>query len=573
MGEVRRARGWLPFLLLLAALVAGCFPSGGGSADGGRGQDLTPPGHIVLAIAGEPRTLVPSVGSDGIGPADHLFEIVHQSLVTYDAQGLPIPRLAKALPTLSDGSWRLLPDGRMETQYQLREGIRWHDGRPLSVDDVIFSWRLFSSSTVPVVSRRAVRLMESIEGLDAQTFVIRWKSRYAFANQLSGFDLTIVPAHLLEASFDLRPEQIAGHPYWQAAFVGLGPYRLARWIAGSSLELDPVDSFYLGSPRAQHISVRFMPDDSSAMAAALGGRIDMILPRRAVLGVLHGGKQWQETGAGALVMLPSASWAYLSPQFASPQPGELADPRIRRALAYAIDRASLAEAVTGDRSLAAEQWIPPADRRFQSVAAAAPRYEYSPERAQAALRDAGWSRDAADGVLMNRGARFEVDLVVTADWYPAAALVAENWRESGVMVRENVVTLASSFDRQARSNYPGVELTGAGPGVSLLESRLRSTNIPSANNLFAGANRGHYMSREMDGLLDRFWQAVDGGERDSTEAEMARQIAENLPIMGVYFHPSMALVRRDIAGVQPPLTAPPIARAMFSWNAAEWEKR
>lgn len=547
------------------------FPGSGG--ENGRGPDLTPPGHIVLAVAGEPRTLVPSVGSEGIGPADHLFEILHQSLVSYDTRGQPVPRVAKALPSLSDGTWRLLADGSMETQYQLREGIRWHDGRPLTVDDVIFSWRVFNSGAVPVVSRRAARMIESIESPDHQTLVMRWRGRYAFANQLSGFDLTIVPSHLLEASFELRPQQVAGNPYWQAAFVGLGPYRLARWIAGSSLELDPIPDHFLGTPRAEHISVRFMTDDSSAMAAALAGRVDVILPRRAALGIIQGGRQWQDSGEGALFTIPTASWAYLAPQFASPQPSALADPRIRQGLAYAIDRRAVAEAITGDGSLGSDTWVSSTDRRLHSLTAGTTRYGYSPERALAAFREAGWRREGADGVLVDRGDRFEMELLVTPDWYSAATLVADYWRQSGVMVKENVVTLGSIFDRQARSNYSGVELTGSTPGLPLLESRLRSTNAPAQENLFVGSNRGHYASREMDSLLDRFWQSVDPSDQDTAEIEIGRLVAEDLPIIGVYFHPAMALVRGNIVGVRPPETSPPIARAMFSWNAAEWEKR
>lgn len=553
--------------------MAGCIPIGSGSGDIGS-ADLTPPGHIVVAVAGEPRTLLPSVGSEGIGPADHLFDIVHQSLVTYDAMGQPVPRIARALPSLSDGTWRLMADGTMETRFQLREGVRWHDGRPLTVEDVIFSWRLFNSSAVPVVSRRAARLIDAMESPDQLTVVVHWRSRYAFANQLSGFDLTILPAHLLEASFELRPQQMAGHPYWQAAFVGLGPYRLARWIAGSSLELEPIADYFLGVPKAEHVSVRFIPDDSSAMAAALGGRIDVVLPRRAALGIIQGARQqWRDSGAGSLFMIPTSSWGYLAPQFASPQPPELADPRIRRALAYAIDRRTVAEAVAGDGSLGSDLWVAPTDRRFRTIAAGVARYEYSAERALAAFRDAGWRREGTDGVLVNHGERFEMELLVTSDWYPAAALVADYWRQSGVMVKENVVTLASSFDRQARSTHSGMELAGSPPGVPLLESRLRSTNAPAGENLFVGSNRGHYASREMDSLLDRVWQAIDPPELDAAENDIARLVAEDLPILGVYFHPSMALVRADIDGVRAPETAPPVARPMFAWNAHEWQKR
>lgn len=530
-------------------------------------------GQIVLAVAGEPRTLVPSVGSEGTGPAEHLFEVVHQSLVSYDAAGQPIARVARALPSLTDGTWRLRPDGSMETVWQIREGVRWHDGRPLSTDDILFSWRVFNSAAVPVVSRRAARLIEDIEVADAHTVVMRWRGRYAFANQLSGFDLTLLPSHLLEASFQLVPHQMAGHPYWQAYFVGLGPYRLARWIAGSSLELEPKADHFLGPPAAGHISVRFLPDDNAAMAAALGGSVDVVLPRRAALGILQGVRQqWRGGNGGTLVVIPTYSWVFLAPQFASPQPEELINPRVRQALAFAIDRAAIAEAVAGDTGLATDLWIHPSDRRYEPMASSVMRYQYSPDRAASTFRDAGWRRESPDGVLINRGERFELELTTVAEWHAAGALVADYWRQSGAVVKENVVSLSSVFDRQGRSAYPGVELAAAPPGLALLESRLRSTNAPEPENQWVGANRGHYTSREVDGLLDRLWQTLELEKLDALEQDIARVVGAELPIMGLFFYPAMALVRSDVRNVRPPEAAPPVARAMFSWNAHEWRK-
>jgi peptide/nickel transport system substrate-binding protein len=567
MRDARFTSGALALLLLLS----GCgFP--GGPGDGAGVGSGTPPGHIVLAVAGEPRTLVPSVGAEGIGPADHLFEILHQSLVSYDSDGQPIARVAEAMPSIDDGTWRLLPDGTMETEFRLREGVQWHDGRPLTVDDIAFSWRVFNSSAVPVVSRRAARLIESVSSPSPRTVVFKWRSHYAFANQLSGFDLTLLPSHLLEASFDLRASQIAGHPYWQAAFVGLGPYKLSRWIAGSSLELDPIPTYFLGRPRADHMSVRFMVDDSSAMAALLSGNLDLILPRKAALGIMQSGRQWEMDGRGSVVTLPT-HWAFLAPQFATPQPPDLLDPRLRQALALSIDRRAIADALVGQASLGSNLWIPPADPRYRRIADAVSAYDFNRERAAALFREAGWRQEGVDGGLMNRGNRLDLDVLVAAEWYPAATLIGDYWRQMGVGVNENVVALGNTFDRQARASYSGFELTAALPGMPLLESRLRSTNVPLAENLYVGANRGHYASAQMDQLLDRFWQAVDPSPRQELEADIARLVADDLPMIGIYFHPAMSLVVANVHGVKAPVASPVADRALLSWNAHEWEKR
>lgn len=538
------------------------------------GSEETNLGQIILTIGLEPRTLIPSIGSDGGGPAEHLFEVVHQSLVTYDPRGHPLPRVAEALPSLENGSWRVAPDGTMETVWRLREGVRWHDGRPITAADVVFSWRVFNHTAVPVASRRVARLIESAEALDQHTVLFRWRSRYPFANQLSGFDLTLLPSHLLEASFDLRPQQLAGHPYWQASFVGLGPYRVARWIAGSSLELQPFEGYFLGRPSARHISVRFLPDDNAAMAAVLGGSVDLMLPRKAALGIVRGVRQQWATGTeGTLSIIPAYSWVFLSPQFLSPEPLELRDIRFRQALAYALDRRAIAETIAGDPDLAEEFWIPNADARKEAVTNGVPRTAYMPDRSLDLLRELGWRKEGTDDVLVRQGQRLELELTTTSEWYLPAALVAEYWRQVGLGMRESVVSLANIWDRQSRSTYPGVELAGGAPSLALLDSRLRAANAPSAENLWIGANRGHYASRQMDALFDRLWQSLAPREVDAAERDIARWVAEELPVIGLFFHPAMTMARPAIRKVKAPEAVTPAGRLFFSWNAHEWEKR
>ncbi len=275
---------------LAATVTAACgLPSivsrPGPSTGGANGRGVLQP--LTVGVEGEPRGLVASIAG-GTGTAtEHLFELVHQSLIAYDDQANPIPRVARELPALDRGTWRIHDDGTMETVWLLRENARWHDGHPFTADDVVFSWRVFNDPNVPVTSRRVARLISGVEAQDAHTVVMRWRSRYAFADQISGLDLTLLPAHLLEGDFDFRREQFAGHPYWRSQFVGLGPFRLRRWVPGSAVELEAFAGYFLGPPRLDEISVRFLSDDTAAMAAVLAGNVDMLLPRRAVLGILR----------------------------------------------------------------------------------------------------------------------------------------------------------------------------------------------------------------------------------------------------------------------------------------------
>ncbi len=529
---------------------------------------------LTIGVEGEPRALVASVAGGAGTAAEHLFELVHQSLVAYDDQATPTPRVARELPSLDAGTWRIHDDGTMETVWRLREDARWHDGRPFTADDVVFSWRVFNDPAVPVTTRRVARLVSSVETRDAHTVVMRWRSRYAFADQISGYDLTLLPAHLLEGDYDFRREQFAGHPYWRTDFVGLGPFRLRRWVPGSTVELEAFPDYFLGRPKVDEISVRFLPDDTTAMAAVLGGTVDMLLPRRAVLGIMRTVRdRWRDSRAGSLSLIPGHSWVYLAPQFQGAQATDLGDARVRRAMLHAIDREGLAEALVGDRALAADFWLPASDPRYQELAGATERIEYDPNRSRDLFREAGWRRESADDVLVRQGRRFEVELTSTAGWEGAASLIAQYWRQAGIVVHENVLVLGAITDRQARASYSGVELASGPPGLSLLDARLHSTSEPFSENQWVGGNRGHYQNPELDALIDRTWMTLDRGRRQELEREMARFLATELPVLGLVFFPAMAMVGAAVQNVRPPRALAEAGRLSMAWNAHEWEKQ
>ncbi len=526
-----------------------------------------------MAVNGEPRTLVPAVAGMPGSTTEHLFELIHQSLVTYDDQAQPLPRVARALPSLDDGTWRVFDDGTMETVWRLRDDVWWHDGRRFSAEDVIFSWRVFNDPSLPIATRRVARLIDGMDAPNDNTVVMHWRSRYAFADQISGFDLTLLPAHILQTSFDLRREQLAGHPYWRDEFVGLGPYRVQHWPPGSSIELAAFDRYFLGRPGADEVSVRFLPDGNTAMAAVLAGNVDLVLPRRAMHGVIQSVRErWTNDGAGVLSVLPGFSWTFLAPQFSGSQPEDLLDNRVRRALTHAIDRGAIAEAAIGDRSLASDLWLPVSDPRYGVLTEGAPRYEYSPERARDLFREAGWRRESSDDVLVKQGRRFELELTTTTESERLIALVAEYWRSVGVSVKETVRSLSAVTDRQGRAGFAGVELASGVPDLALLDGRLHSANMPSAENQFVGANRGHYASRELDALFDRLWVSIGRSEQEAVEREIARHVLSDLPIIGLMFYPAMAMVRREVRNTRVPRTVAPVGRLSMTWNAHEWEK-
>ena len=159
------------------------------------------------------------------------------TLAAWDLQENPFPILAEAVPTLNTDSWRVFPDGRMETVFRLREGLTWHDGMPLTAEDVAFSRRAAVARVERGLEQTSaeVRALEDIVAPDPRTVIIRWREPFWGA---AAPELVVFPRHLLEAAVNQSENREAfdGHPYWSTGWIGAGPYRLDRWERGAFIE-------------------------------------------------------------------------------------------------------------------------------------------------------------------------------------------------------------------------------------------------------------------------------------------------------------------------------------------------
>src|SRR5206468_1100918 len=120
------------------------------------------------------------------GPARLALQMVHTGLTIRDGQRNRLSRLAEAVPTLDNGLWRLLPDGRMETTWRLREGARWHDGVPLTSDDLLFSLEVGRDREMSAFNVQAYASIEDVRAPDPRTLTIGWKEPFIDADGVLG---------------------------------------------------------------------------------------------------------------------------------------------------------------------------------------------------------------------------------------------------------------------------------------------------------------------------------------------------------------------------------------------------
>jgi peptide/nickel transport system substrate-binding protein len=201
-----------------------------------------------------------------------------------------------------------------------------------------------------------------VDVVDATTFTVRWKQPYPWANELGPQDLPPLPFHLLAELYDAgSADAFVNSPFWSTAYVGNGPYRLVDRDLGVHLTFRAFDEYFMGRPRIDEIIFRVISDENTVVASVLSGELD------ATVGItvgLRGGlnirNRW---GEGEVVFTP-VRWNYVQIQLdpARNQQPALFDPRVRKAMAHAVDRHAMAEAATeGAFAVIAEAPIIPSD--------------------------------------------------------------------------------------------------------------------------------------------------------------------------------------------------------------------
>ncbi|MBM2810072.1 MAG: hypothetical protein HW416_831 [Chloroflexi bacterium] len=565
---------------LLLALVGllGCAPAGPGSqrpsaADGNAAPSPSRP--LVVVVKVEPATLSARTFQQA-GAGLHFSKRLFNALpALVDDRAIPRPQLLETLPQLNTDTWRVLPDGRMETTYQLKPGLTWHDGQPLTSDDFVFSWQLYSAPDLAQANQPPFHAMEDLVAIDPLRFTIHWKALYPDAGAISARDreLPALPRRVLGPALDqvgnIGPEVIASHSFWTRDYIGLGPYRLERWEPGSQLEAARFDGHVLGPAKIERILLRFSSDANVVTANILAGQIHAATDSAIAQFPEALEREWSLRKAGTIINWPNA-WRHASfqlrPEFVNPR--AILDPRVRRALAHAIDRQALSEAVYGGVALFADSMIWSRSEWGDALDGSISTYPYDLLRADVLMRDSGFVK-GPDGVYVGPDGPLSTEIATSegADNVPELLIMADGLRKVGIDARERVVPSAQAQDIQVRSTFPGMAISNTNMGEPAMIGFV-AENIPGPDNRWRGGNRGGWSTPEYDRLASAFNRTLDRGERTQLVRQMLRIYADELPAVPMYFRAQPFAHVIELRG--PGIAAP---ESSVNWNIYDWEFR
>jgi peptide/nickel transport system substrate-binding protein len=373
---------------------------------------------------------------------------------------------------------------------------------------------------------------------------------------------------VLEAALSASKEDFPHEPYFSSpeAFVGLGAYRPVLWERGSHITVEAFDGYFLGRPRIDRITFRFTRDSQASMSQLLAGAADMAYQTPQFENASIIAERWGLTGEGSVLMQLSRV-RMLLPQFRPEvaSPPDLVNPRVRKALAHALDRQSVAEAVAPGSAQVADS-LTYEDAIGRAAAQTVVRYPYDPSRALALFEEAGW-RPGPDNALVKGGERFALEYRydVSADAETLYPILRQDYRKVGI--ETSVVRLVGPENLQAHSLFPGVLTSGISATIPAIMSRFSGAQVASAQNRYTGTNPHGYQNAEVDRLLATIDGSVRPDERIQLWAEVWRILTDDVAAIPMYYFPSAYVLRKGISG---PLPANPVDTPSFmvhTWEA------
>jgi ABC-type transport system substrate-binding protein len=546
--------------LTLAGLVLclGCAQpattSGGGSQQSE--ARTTGPKRLTAAIRGNPHTVYQKLNPrSNIPGIDALQLLVNTGLTVPDpaAADKRLPRLAEQPATVDNGNWKLNPDGSMELTWNIRPDAVWHDGTPLTPDDLAFTLEVWKDKRLPIFSHVALASVDSVQAAGPRTVVAKWNKPYIKADEMfsSTYLFPIAKHKLNEAYQNLTDqEQFIANPYWSTEFVGLGPYKLKTWEAGSFLTVTANDAYVGGRPKIDEVTVKFIPDPNTLGANILAGEVDVPWGGRIDL-------EWAQTvtdqwRAGKLAT-ELASMLQIYPQHINPTPAVVLNTDFKRAMVHALDRQAMGDELNWPGSPIGHSFIAPTEPEYSYIESAIVKYDYDTRKSLQILEGLGYTRQS-DGFLHDAsGAKLAFQIRTSqgdVTQEKAMYAVADSWQKLGVDIERHLVVPQRAGDAEYRATYPAFDLKRQAGTMDYATSfHTRGIALPE-NNFLVSGNNSRYSRPEMDAAIDKYFTTIPWNERMEVGKQIVNMLSADVGWIGLWHLIGPNLVPDRVTGMR-----------------------
>ncbi|PYM15228.1 MAG: peptide-binding protein, partial [Candidatus Rokuibacteriota bacterium] len=482
---------------------------------------------FVDSLLGDISGLVPNILS--AAPSFEIAGQLYNGLVTRDRDLNLIGDLAE--------SWTFSQDC-LDLTFKLRRNARWHDNRPFTADDVLFTYETMINPKTPTSYREDFVAVERVDVVDPLTVYVRYKKPYAKA--LQTWEIWILPRHVLEpyvTAGKLREApQNWTHP------VGTGPYRFAERRVGEKVVLLDKEEYFAGRPYISRRVYRIIPSQATIFLELKARGID-----GASLTALQYKRQSDYPAfrkAYHKYRYAASVYTYLG--FNNKDP-KFTDRRVRQAIAHAINKRELIEGVRlGLGSEATGPYKP----GTWAYTADVKTYPYDLKQAQQLLAEAGWTEKNADGLLVKDGRPFTFELMTNQgndERKKVAEIVQASLKEIGIGVEIRILEWATLLKEYVKKRRFEAIVLGWGIGQDPDQYEIWHSSKMGPDDL----NHISYANPEVDALLEKGRSSCQQAERVPSYHRLQQILAEDQPVVFLFFRDDLPAISSRVYGIAP----------------------
>lgn len=433
---------------------------------------------IVVAVDADVDTLHPTDFSTTVELG--VLNQIYDTLLYYSPDGTkdPEPRIAESYEISDDG---------LDYTFHLRDDVTFHDGTPVTADDVVFSIELYKASEY---QGSQISMLSSVEATDEHTVVCHLDAPYS--PFLQGICSPMIAS---KAYYESSEDDFVNNP------IGSGPYKFVSRAKGSNIKLEANEDYYRGAPEIKEVTFEVIPDSSTKAIALQTGEVNFAEIDSATK------PQLEANPAITIAEIPTSSFSYIA---MNTEKEPFNDVKVRQAINYAIDRDNLvAVCYDGEAevnsNICAKERFGYSDDQFQ--------YTYDPEKAKELLAEAGIETP------------YDLGEILVAEKYSNLATVIQNdLKAVGLDVTISVKEFNSYISDLQNGSYGITALN------MTLEGDTQTLEMAFTSDYIGIANNARYSDEEMDKLFEQARTETDNDKR----AEIFNEIFTKVQDEAIY---------------------------------------